>query len=170
MQDNRAIDRRHKLKGAAALMTLAVLVGGCASIKDHRGYLVDRTLIDSVSPGVDNKQSVQKALGEPTFSSQFGQPAWYYVSIDTRQAPFLRPKTTDQTVLKVTFDPAGNVATVERAGMEKVVRLDPNSDATPTLGRNRSFFEDLFGNIGAVGALPGGAQGGGSTGPGPNGS
>jgi outer membrane protein assembly factor BamE (lipoprotein component of BamABCDE complex) len=161
---------RHKLLGAGAVMALAVLVGGCASIKDHRGYLIDNALIDSVQPGIDNKLSVERALGRPTFTSQFGTPAWYYVSIDTRQAPFLRPKPVDQTILRVTFDQTGNVAAVEKGGMEHVVRLNPDSDKTPTLGRERSFFEDLFGNIGAVGAVPGGGQGGGAGGPGPNGS
>lgn len=169
MQDNRPHSRRFKLVGATALVTLAVLMGGCASIRDHRGYLVDAALVDSVSPGVDNKLSVERALGRPTFSSQFGTPVWYYVATDTRQAPFLRPKPINQTILKVTFDRAGNVANVEKGGMEHVVRLNPDSDKTPTLGRDRSFFEDLFGNIGAVGSLPGGQQGGG-TGPGPNGS
>lgn len=162
-------DRLPKLRGAVALMALAVMAGGCASIKDHRGYLVDTALVDSVAPGVDNKASVERALGRPTFASQFGTPVWYYVATDTRQAPFLRPKPVDQTILKVTFDPAGNVASVQRAGMESVVRLNPDGDKTPTLGRDRSFFEDLFGNIGAVGAVPG-ATGGGNTGPGPNGS
>ena len=32
--------------------------------------------------------------------------------------------------------------------MEQVARIDPDSDETPTLGRERSFLEDLFGNIG----------------------
>ena len=70
--------------------------------------------------------------------------------------------------LRVRFDAAGNVAGIDRAGMEKVARLDPDGKRTPTLGRDRSFFEDLFGNIGAVGAP--GMGGGGAQGPGPNGS
>jgi hypothetical protein len=42
-----------------------------------------------------------------------------------------------------------------------VSKISPNGDSTPTLGRHRSFFEDIFGNIGAVGApgVGGGAQG-----------
>ena len=50
---------------------------------------------------------------------------------------------------------------------------DPGFSVTPiyTLGRERTFFEDLFGNIGAVGAAGmGGAGGGGGPGGGPNGS
>lgn len=153
--------------GGAVLAALA----GCSSIKDHRGYLVDQALVDSVQPGVDNKMSVERTLGRPTFVSQFGEPAWYYVSIDTRQAAFTRPRTKSEMVLRVTFDDAGNVKRLDRRGMEHVVRLDPDGHKTPTLGRDRSFLEDLFGNIGAVGAAGMGGRGGGdNTGGGPNGS
>lgn len=158
------------MRGTVAAV-LAVLASGCASIRDHRGYVIDPALTDSVQPGVDNRVSVERALGQPTFKSQFGRQTWYYVSIDTRQAPFTRPQPKAETVLKIEFDGAGNVASVARTGMEKVARIDPDKHKTPTLGRNRSFFEDLFGNIGTVGAVPGATGGqrapGGS---GPNGS
>jgi outer membrane protein assembly factor BamE (lipoprotein component of BamABCDE complex) len=151
---------------------MAACVAGCASIRDHRGYLIDAALVDSVQAGVDNKTSVERALGRPTFVSQFGDTSWYYVSQDTRQSAFRRPQTRDQTILRVRFDAAGNVAGVDRAGMERVARLDPDGHKTETLGRNRGFLEDLFGNIGSVGA-PGmgdGGGGGGGGGRGPNGS
>lgn len=154
--------------GVAAMAGLALLAGGCASIKDHRGYIMDSALVDSVQPGVDNRLSVERTLGRPSFISQFGQKDWYYVSMDTKQAPFQRPKTYQQTVLRVRFDPTGNVAGIDRAGMDKVARISPDGKTTPTLGRDRSFLEDLFGNIGAVGAP--GMGGAGPSGPGPNGS
>ncbi|WP_298195111.1 outer membrane protein assembly factor BamE [Novosphingobium sp.] len=160
-----------RLQAAAALGALTLMVGGCASIKDHRGYLIDPALTGSVQPGIDNRTSVERALGQPTFKSEFGKQIWYYVSIDTRQRPFKRPQAREQNVLMVSFDEKGNVASVERRGMEKVVSLNPDGHKTPTLGRTRSFFEDLFGNIGSVGAVPGAAgAGGGPTGSGPNGS
>lgn len=139
---------------------LAVLAGGCTTIKDRRGYLIDAALIDSVQPGIDNKLSVERALGRPTFASQFGDPAWYYVSMETKQRPFSRPTTSQQTVLRVRFDAAGNVIAVDRRGMEQIAKLDPDGKKTPTLGRDRSFLQDLFGNIGAVGApgMGGGGQ------------
>ena len=152
---------------AGAAIGLSLLAGGCASIKDHRGYLVDKTLVDAVQPGVDNRLSVERTLGRPTLISQFGEKDWYYVSVDTRQAAFGRPRSNQQTVLRIRFDPAGNVAGVDRAGMEKVARIDPEGDKTPTLGRERTFLQDLFGNVGAVGAPGTGAVPGG---PGPNGS
>lgn len=157
-----------KATGLAVLAGLAAAAGGCSSIRDHRGYIVDSALVDSVQPGVDNRMSVERTLGRPTFVSQFGDNSWYYVSQETRQAAFRRPTTKGQMIMRVRFDPAGNVAGVDRAAMEHVVRLDPDGHKTPTLGRDRTFLEDLFGNIGAVGA-PGAAPGGGGPG-GPNGS
>ena len=152
---------------AGTILGLGLVVGGCSSIRDHRGYIADAMLIDSVQPGIDNRLSVEKTLGRPTFVSQFGEKDWYYLSMNTKQAAFHRPRTADQTLVRVRFDDGGKVAAVDRRGMEKVVRLEPDGHVTPTLGRDRSFLQDLFGNIGTVGA-PGGAAA--PAGPGPNGS
>jgi outer membrane protein assembly factor BamE (lipoprotein component of BamABCDE complex) len=133
---------------AAALA--APLVGGCTAIRDHQGYITDDQLIAAIQPGVDNRESVERTLGRPSFTGQFDQRDWYYVSTQTRQLAFQHPRPADQTVLRVRFDEAGNVASVERTGMEMVQRIDPSNETTPTLGRERSFFEEIFGNIGAT--------------------
>jgi len=143
----------------AALLGAVVLVSGCSSITNHRGYIVDEVLIAAVQPGLDNEQSVRGTLGQPTMTSMYGEKVWYYVSSRTAQAPFTRPRINSHSVLAVRFDEAGNVLSADRTGMDQVVRLDPEEDETPTLGRERGFLEDLFGNIGSVGAagLGGGA-------------
>ena len=138
------------LRIACALGALA-LVSGCSSIQNSRGYLVDEVLVQSVQPGIDNRQSVEGTLGRPTLTSQFGDPVWYYISSRTAQAPFTTPRIAAHSVLAIQFDEAGNVISAERTGMEHVVRLDPDGDATPTLGIERGLLEDLFGNIGTVG-------------------
>jgi outer membrane protein assembly factor BamE (lipoprotein component of BamABCDE complex) len=148
------------------ILGVAVLLGGCSSIRESRGYVRDTLLIDAIAPGVDNQRSVEQTLGRPSFTSQFGQPTWYYVSSITGRGPFRQPRIREHSVLAVTFDAAGNVAAVEKSGMEKVVQLSPDGDKTPTLGRERSFLEDLFGNIGAVGAPGVGTPGGGGAPPG----
>lgn len=146
------------LAGTALLMS-----AGCSRIRDHKGYVVDQTLIDTVQPGIDNRDSVAKTLGRPSFTGEFdGDRSWYYVSRDTRQLAFGTPKPVAQTVLLVRFDPAGNVTTVEKSGLEKVVKVRPYGEKTPTLGRDRGFFAELFGNIGRVGGAGGAGQAGGT--------
>ena len=144
-----------------AMLAFAALAAGCSSIVNHRGYISDEVLLQSVQAGIDNRQSVERTLGRPSFTSQFGDPVWYYVASNTTQAPFTSPRIAANTVLAVRFDPAGNVLSVERTdGLERVARIDPEGDKTPTLGRERGFLQDLFGNIGQVGAAGLGGAGG----------
>lgn len=147
---------RRMLMGAALT---AALVGttGCSRIVGHQGYLVDTQLVAAVQPGIDNKASVERTLGRPSFVGQFDDNHWYYVARETRQLAFGTPKPISQTVLHVRFDQGGNVAAVEQLGMDQVASIDPVNDKTPTLGRKHGFFEDLFGNIGRVGAIGGGS-------------
>lgn len=138
---------------AAAASGAAFLSAGCTSIRDHQGYIADEQLIAAVQPGVDNRESVERTLGRPTLAGQFDQRDWYYLSRSTSQLAFQHPSASDQIVLHVRFDEAGNVERVERTGMELVANIDPSNETTPTLGRRRSFFDEIFGNIGA--AAPG---------------
>lgn len=144
-----------RVKHIASLTAIAAamaLTSGCTRLRAHQGYIGDQTLLSSVQPGVDNKESVQASLGRPTFVGQFDQNDWYYYARDTRQLAFAQPTATEQFVLKVRFDNAGNVASVTQTGKELISKISPEGDKTPTLGRNKSFFEEIFGNIGSVGA------------------
>ncbi|MFN2259310.1 MAG: outer membrane protein assembly factor BamE, partial [Parasphingopyxis sp.] len=141
----------------AALVATSLTTSGCARIREHQGYIGDRVLIDSIEAGVDNRQSVQATLGQPSFTSQFTRdgeaPTWYYVTRVTRQLAFANPSPREQDITAVSFDMQGNVTGVRTIGLEQVASIDPYSRETPTLGRERSFFQELFGNIGQAGAL-----------------
>ena len=151
---------RSKIFGIAAILAAGLATTACSSIREPRGYIVDSLLVGTVQPGIDNQRSVEATLGRPTFTSQYGEPTWYYVSSTTGRKPFVRPTIREHQVLAVKFDAAGNVVSADRSGIEKVVYLSPDGDETPTLGRERGFLEDLFGNIGTVGQPGLGGQGG----------
>ncbi|MCW2363885.1 MULTISPECIES: outer membrane protein assembly factor BamE [Sphingobium] len=153
----RGLRRPFLVVGAAAVLLLA---GGCTRIRAHQGFMIDDLIVSSVLPGVDNKASVEGALGRPTFVSQFGPERWYYVARDTRSLAFASPRPTAQTLVTVQFDANGNVATIDRnATLDQVANISPTGATTPTLGRKRSLFDEIFGNIGAVGAGGAGAAG-----------
>src|SRR5688500_6461730 len=140
-------------------LAAAAILSGCAGIMAHKGAVIDPQFASAIQPGVDNKASVEKLLGRPSFTGQFNPNEWYHVSRDTKQVAFRNPGVTRQTVLLVRFDQAGNVASLHRTGRELVASINPSGRLTPTLGRQRSFFEELFGNITAMGApgTPGGS-------------
>ncbi|WP_288458397.1 outer membrane protein assembly factor BamE [uncultured Sphingomonas sp.] len=153
------------------LLVLTLLAGvaaaGCTPLRSHQGYIVDADLVNAIQPGVDNRQSVLATLGTPSFAAQFNQGDWYYIARDSRNLAFNPPKPKEQLTLQISFDQAGNVTAVRKSGMDQVAAIKPDSKTTPTLGRKRGFFQDLFGNIGTVGAP--GAGAGGPSGRGPTG-
>lgn len=128
------------------------LLAGCVGVKAHKGAVIDKQLAAAVQPGIDNKDSVAKTLGRPSFTGEFDASDWYYISRDTNAFAFRNPRVTKQTLLHVHFDRAGNVDKIDQSGRERIASISPSGGKTPTLGRKRSFFEELFGNIGTVGA------------------
>lgn len=145
------------LTATAAVLTLAT---GCVPLRSHQGYIIDADLVNSVQPGVDNRGSVLQTLGKPSFASQFNTGDWYYIARDSRNLAYLKPKAKSQITLKISFTQAGVVQDITRTGVDQVASIDPYGKTTPTLGRKRGFFEELFGNIGSVGAAGAGKGGG----------
>ncbi|MFC3711959.1 outer membrane protein assembly factor BamE [Sphingoaurantiacus capsulatus] len=140
-----------KLVMVSMLIGLGVLPA-CTRTTNTMGYIVDEVLVAEVKPGIDNRASVEKALGKPSIAGQWDDKTWYYVSRNTKQTAFLMPKPTEQSIIAVSFDAKGNVASVNRRGLEQVANVDPVNDKTPTLGRETGVLEDLFGNIGRFGS------------------
>lgn len=148
-------DSARKAMMIGGLALTLVGVSGCTQFRAHQGFIMDRTLSDSIVAGIDNRESVEKTLGRPTFMGQFGTQDYYYFARDTRQLAFASPRPVQQSVLHIQFDQAGNVTSVQRTGLENVARLSPEGDKTPTLGRHRTLLQDIFGNIGAVNGASG---------------
>lgn len=155
-----------KVGSFGAIALAALLASGCAANHQHKGAVIDPQLAAAIQPGVDNKDSVQKVMGTPTIAGIFTPNDWYYVSRDVNQIAFRNPHATKQTTLLVRFDPAGNVVSTQETGKELVMGVRPVHRSTPTLGRQRSFFQELFSNIGSVGAGGVGGAGGDSSNPG----
>ena len=111
----------------------AALMAGCSSIgvRDHRGAVIDKELASAIQVGVDNKESVAKTLGRPSFTGQFAPNDWYYVARDTRTAAFRDPKVLEQTVLHIRFDAAGNVTRIDNTGKELIASIDPEAARRP---------------------------------------
>lgn len=141
---------------SSAIAAAALILAGCQTLNSHKGAVIDQQLAAGIQPGVDNKESVQKLLGTPTLAGQFTANDWYYVSRDQTQLAFRDPRINRHQVLHVKFDAAGNVVSVGQTGQELAMGLTPSGRRTPTLGRKRSLFDELFGNIGSVnsGGLP----------------
>ena len=147
------------LRIALATALIGLAASGCVPLRQHQGYIIDADLVNSVQPGVDNRTSVLQVLGKPSFTSQFNEGDWYYISRDARNFAYNNPKVRDQTTIRISFDPRGVVTGIAKGDQTQTASINPSNKSTPTLGRKRGLFDELFGNIGTVGAI--GGQGGG---------
>ena len=122
----------------AALALVGLTSAGCTQLRSHQGYVVDVDLVNSVQPGVDNRQSVLQTLGKPTLAGQFDQGDWYYLARDSRNLAFRNPRPNAQITLQISFDQQGTVTAIRRGGLDQVASISPDGKTTPTLGRVNS--------------------------------
>ncbi len=116
------------LAGAASL-------AGCAAQHAHKGAVIDAQLASSVQPGVDNKASVEKLLGRPSFTGEFTPNDWYYVSRDTQQSrSATRGCSSRRYCTSISTRPATSRRS-QRTGKELVMNVAPSkrkhADARP---------------------------------------
>jgi outer membrane protein assembly factor BamE (lipoprotein component of BamABCDE complex) len=84
-----------QMGGIALALVLALGASACSRVRTHQGFIIDTQLVDAIQPGVDNRDSVEKTLGRPTFAAQFSQGDWYYVQRESKQLAFAdrRPRS-----------------------------------------------------------------------------
>lgn len=145
-----------RLSAAAALLA-ALAIGACTPLIDDRGWRPDDTAVAAIRPGVDNKESVARLLGTPSTVSNFDDRAWYYISARTERVAFQRDAITNQAVLIVNFDAAGNVTEVSRLDQADGKEVAMNPEKTPTLGNELTIWQQIFGNLGRFNAPSGGS-------------
>ncbi len=112
-----------------------------------RGHVHRESLLEKIEVGMD-RESVQRRFGSPSSTSRFGEETWYYMQARKEAHGFFRPEITQQQVIAVVFDAAGQVQQVvdyDLADSQQVVVVE---DETPTEGHSVGFLEQALGNVG----------------------
>ena len=137
----------------------ATMLGACTTERQTRGFMADYQMIDAVTPGIDNINSVRELLGKPSITGTFDDSIWYYISTETVTKSIFHEQPQTHLVMAVQFDSMGVVSDITRYGLEDIRPVNPVNDKTPTRGRELGFFEQIFGNIGRF-AAPAPGEGG----------
>ncbi|VAV98923.1 hypothetical protein MNBD_ALPHA01-167 [hydrothermal vent metagenome] len=132
-------------------MTVLAL-SSCTSRKFVRGYTADQEMISSIRAQVDTRTSVKEMLGSPSSVATFDNNNWYYYSKRSESLAFFKEKITEMNIVAVRFDDDGYVTTVDKYTLDNRNNISPVGNTTPTHGRELSFLQELFGNIGRFGA------------------
>ncbi len=140
-------------------------LAACAPIRDVRGYVPDDEKVATVSAGADTRDSVQEKLGTPSSTATFGDPTWYYISTEQERYAFFKPDVTKRQILAIQFADDGKVNDIRKYGIQDGQVIALVDRETPSRGKEMTFLQQLFGNMGAMPAsAPGSNQGPGRTG------
>lgn len=136
---------------------LSLVVSACSATYRNYGYVPPQEDLDQIAVGVDTRASVEETLGSGGASSVLEEDALYFVRSRVRSFAMFEPEVIERDVVAVSFDNSGVVQNIETFGLERgqVVRLSRR--VTDSSVANKSFFQQLFGNIG--GFSPFGVQG-----------
>jgi outer membrane protein assembly factor BamE (lipoprotein component of BamABCDE complex) len=104
-------------------------------------------------------------LGSPSTMATFTDHAWYYIGQRTEDYAFYRPKVIERQVVVVRFDDDGLVSEVKRLDKDDGKPIEMVDRTTPTVGRDLSLMQQIFGNLGKSPTLPGSSGSPGQSGP-----
>lgn len=129
---------------------LAGLIAACSATYRNHGYMPTDTDVEVLQIGVDTRETVAQAIGQPGTAGLLTSSGWYYVQSRFKHFTYNAPEEIDRQVLAVSFNDAGTVTNIERFGLEdgRVVVLSRRVTATNIKGV--SFLRQLFGSFGRI--------------------
>ncbi len=142
-----------KIALGTVLIGLSAVAAGCSATENRRGYMEAPGMLEAIRVGVDTKQSLQAALGSPSAMGTFSDSTWYYISSMQEDVLFFAPEETQRKVVAVNFGPGEVVQSVQTYGLEDGVEVSFSRSETPARGRELSFLQQIFGNIGRSGPI-----------------
>lgn len=151
--------KKNLISGFVGIIMILVLTG-CSTVKNFRGYIPDGKLVAAIRPDVDTKETVEAMLGNPTMKPTFDDNNWYYYNKTTESWAFFAEKVIELNILAISFDSENYVTEMRRYTVKDNIVIDPVSKKTVTHGKDVNFFAELFGNIGRFGSATNGPEAG----------
>ena len=146
--DHMTAQRRPRLRGAAAMVLVALLAASCAPRIDTRGNKVDPDRLARIIPGQADRASVASLLGTPSSTSDFGKETWYYVTSRNKTVAFFKERAVSRQIVFISFAGDGKVdgiGALSEADGRPVTLIDRE---TPTAGQRITVLQQLIGNLG----------------------
>ena len=127
---------------------IALTLAACGPANDVRGNNPNKKALAEIKPGVTDKASVTQLLGSPSTVATFDPNTWYYVSQETQNVAFFKPKLKDEKVVSISFDKQGVVKKVAFLSMTDHRDVHP----IPTRRRLRDVNSPSWNSLSAISA------------------
>jgi outer membrane protein assembly factor BamE (lipoprotein component of BamABCDE complex) len=132
-----------------AALALALL-SACTPIVRNHGYVPSDEDLSLLTVGVDTRETVVAAVGDPGTGGAIDSGGYYYVRSHWETVAWRAPEEVDRQLVAITFDGDGVVENIERFTLEDGRVIALSRRVTQTSIRNISFIRQLLGNIGRL--------------------
>ena len=150
--------RKNWLRGAATGLTMAGLLA-CAPVIDNRGYVFDESLLPQLKVGTTTQADIITLMGSPSTTSTLNGGAYYYTSSKFVTEAYRAPRETERRVLAIFFDADKKIRDLGFYTLEDGNIVTLVERTTETQGRELTFLQQIFGNLGRFEADDGGPGG-----------
>ena len=123
-------------------------LSSCISQKEIHGNLPEAELVSLLKVGKDNKETVSKILGQPTFRGALGDNSFYYVGTVNSKIAFLDQSVVEQYVLELNFDKKNKLKNIFIYDKDRSMNVAMSDLETKSSGTKESFLDQLIRNFG----------------------
>lgn len=135
--------------GLAALLSLGCLAAACTAVYRDHGYVPTDLDLAKVQIGTP-REEVARDIGYPVATGVLTDGAWYYVGSRWRSYGALAPTPVSREVVAISFTPQGNVANIERFGLERGRVVVLSRRVTESSVEGVGFITQLLRNVGTI--------------------
>jgi outer membrane protein assembly factor BamE (lipoprotein component of BamABCDE complex) len=139
--------RKNWLRGAATGLVMSGLLA-CAPVIDNRGYVFDESLLPQLVVGTTSEADIITIMGSPSTVSTLNGGAYYYISSRFITEAYRAPRETERRVLAIFLDEDKKIRDLGFYTLEDGNIVTIVARTTETQGRELTFLQQIFGNLG----------------------
>ena len=144
-----------KMRFLIVFIILSALTS-CINKKLVHGNLPSADLVSIIELGRDNKETISKILGEPSFTGTLGDNSFYYLGRVNSKVAFLKPDLEQQIILELNFDKKNKIKKIYIYDEKQTVDIAMSPEETQVAGYKQSLLRQILGNFGMPGMKRGG--------------
>ena len=123
-------------------------MAGCAPITQVSGYAPLKAETDSLKVGFSTREDALESLGEPLNYKEGFSNSMVFVQQKVETVAFFKPKVSDRTIVKLTFDETNILSKIEHFAGAAAKSFELEQEIVVSKGRKLTFWQQMFGNIG----------------------
>lgn len=134
------------MKAIVTALIATTLLTACAKNYYEQGYKIKEEQVSKLKVNTHTKRDVQRLLGSPSFSSNFTDDTWVYLSTTRYNRPLDQNIIDKRSMIVLSFT-NNKLSSIKQKDENDGAAVKPSKEITETQGRKLNVAEQLFQSI-----------------------